>query len=231
MNSAESHDLPSSTADTGDIVSGPAPREDASEWERVGDGDQAAFQRVFQRHVGDVYAFVARRCGDPTLAEDLTSEVFLQAWRQRTDVRPHDGSLRPWLYGVAANLVRQHWRSRNRFGRAIARLPIAESDQGHDDLVANGLDNRRRLDQLRRAVNQLPASQVEVWSMRVWEEMDYDAIALALDIPVGTVRSRLSRARARLRQLVPDDHAEPGPCNLSTSPSPPKEATVSKERR
>lgn len=193
----------------GDLVTEPSPNPDAADgtdWPRVGDADREAFQRVFERHVDTIHGFLLRRCGDLTLAEDLTSEVFLQAWRQRHTVRLHDGSLRPWLYGVASNLVRQHWRSRNRFGRAMARLPREVLDPGHDDLVASSLDNRARLHELQQAIDQLPAGQAEVWFMRVWEELEYDAIAVALSLPVGTVKSRLSRARARLRELVPDDH-------------------------
>lgn len=184
----------------------PDATDDTTDWPRVRDGDHAAFRRVFERHVGAIHGFLLRRCGDLTLAEDLASEVFLQAWRQRSRVQLHDASLRPWLYGVASNLVRQHWRSRSRFGRALARLPVEVPDHGHDDLVARGLDDRARLRDLRCAIDQLPADQAEVWFMRVWEELEYQAIAVALNLPVGTVKSRLSRARSRLRELMPDDH-------------------------
>lgn len=168
------------------------------------------------------YADAATR----VLAEDLASEVFLQAWQQRDHVHLHDGSLRPWLYGVASNLVRQHWRSRGRFGRAMARLPDDARDRGHADLVAASLDDRARLDELRSAVDQLPATQAEVLFLRVWEGLDYESMALTLNLPVGTVRSRLFRARARLRALVPATHHRGANSTPSSTPHPSGSAAV-----
>lgn len=191
--------------------------DDSQDWCLVQSGDHIAFGRVFERHADTMHRFLGRRCGDPDVAEDLLGEVFLQAWRQRDRVHLHEGSLRPWLFGVATNLVRRHWRGRSRFGRAVARLPRTEHQPNYEDAVVNSIDARRRFEHLRDAVEALPQAHVEVLLLRVWEGLDYDTIATALDVPVGTVRSRLSRARARLRDQLddkvdlPPDTGVPGP--------------------
>jgi RNA polymerase sigma-70 factor (ECF subfamily) len=171
---------------------------DARDWPLVADGDHAAFERVFDRHADLIFRFVRRRTGDGVLAEEIVSQVFLEAWRQRKTVRLLDGSLRSWLLGVASNLVRRHWRSLGRRERAIARLPDPAPIRDHADDVAGRTDDRLRLESLRAQLEGMPRIQVEVLLLWAWEELSYDEIARTLAIPVGTVRSRLSRARRYL---------------------------------
>lgn len=195
------------------------PTTDTDDWRLVKSGDRAAFERIFQRHADTVHRFLARRCGDVGIAEDLVGEVFLQAWRQRHRVDLHHGSLRPWLFGVANNLVRRHWRGRSRFGRAIARLPRPDQQPGHDEAIATSIDAQRRLERLRDAVESLPRAHAEVVLLRAWEGLDYEAIATVLDIPVGTVRSRLSRARTRLRDQLAGEDDTPAPAARDDPPT------------
>lgn len=170
---------------------------DAQDWPLVVGGDHRAFERVLDRHSDLVYRFVRRRTGDPSLAEDITAHVFLEAWRQRRTVRLLDGSLRSWLLGVAGNLVKRHWRTLARRDRAVARLPRPWSGDHADD-VADRVDEGQRLAEVRDRLMALPKAQRDVVLLWAWEGLSYAEIGLALNIPVGTVRSRLSRARTFL---------------------------------
>lgn len=185
---------------------------DAWDWPLVVDGDHAAFERVFDRHADLIYRFVRRRSGDVDLAEEIVSQVFLEVWRQRKRVRLLDGSLRSWMLGVASNLVRRHWRSLERGRRAVARLPDPTTVRDHADEVADRADGQRRLEELRVQLERMPHEQVEALLLWAWEELSYDEIAQVLEVPVGTVRSRLSRSRKRLNDFegtVTGDRAFP----------------------
>lgn len=171
---------------------------DAQDWPLAAAGDQDAFGRVFDRHADLIYRFVRRRTGDEDLAEDITAQVFLEAWRQRGKVQLRRDSLRSWLLGVAGNLVRRHWRSAQRGSRALGRLGVPGPVRDHAEDVAGRLDDVRRLAELRVRMESMPRSQLEVLLLWAWEQLSYEEIAEAVGIPPGTVRSRLSRARAHL---------------------------------
>jgi RNA polymerase sigma-70 factor (ECF subfamily) len=151
-------------------------------------GDPARFGEIFDRHFAAIHRYLTRRLG-ASQAEDLAAETFVIAFRSR---RRYDGSAadaRPWLFGIAANLLRRHWRTEQRRLRAYARTGV--------DPVADEIpDAERRLDaaaagpQLARALASISADDRE------------EQIALALEIPAGTVRSRLSRARKQLREQL-----------------------------
>jgi RNA polymerase sigma-70 factor (ECF subfamily) len=174
------------------------PHDDSGDWPLVVEGDQLAFGKVFDRHADLVYRFVARRTGDRDVAEDVTAQVFLEAWRQRSSIQLFDGSLRSWLLGVAANLVRRHWRSADRASRAIGRLRPPDPVADPSIEATERLDGERELRRLASRINALPAPQAEVLMLWAWEQLTYEEIAAVLGVPVGTVRSRLSRARAHL---------------------------------
>jgi len=186
--------------------------DDVRDWPLAVGGDDGAFERVFDRHADLIYRFARRRTGDVDLAEEIVSQVFLEAWRQRRRVELLGGSLRSWLLGVAANLVKRHWRSLDRRNRAIARFPLPVPVPDHADEVAERLDGQQRLSGLRTKLEKMPRKHVEVLLLWVWEELSYEEIARVLNIPVGTVRSRLSRARKRLSDgegTRPGDRAFP----------------------
>lgn len=131
------------------------------------------------------------------------SATFLQAWRRRTDVRLADQTVLPWLYGVAANVVRNDARRRRRRSQAFARLaPPAEGSADFTDDLAGRLDDERRMREVLGLIERLPAPDQDVLSLCLWQGLSYQDVAVALDVPVGTVRSRLSRARQRLRELL-----------------------------
>lgn len=172
-------------------------------WYEASRGSPIAFGTLFERHARAVYNHCFRRTGNWSLAEDLTSAVFLEAWRKRRDVLLHDGSLLPWLLGVATNLLRNHKRSLRRHQRALARLPIdRESADDLDDVIGR-IEDERQLTVVLALVDKLPRREQEVIALCVWEGLSYEAAAVALQSPVGTIRSRLSRARRRIRELLP----------------------------
>jgi RNA polymerase sigma factor (sigma-70 family) len=165
--------------------------------------DVAEFEQLFERHAPELLRYCFRRTADAALAEDLVSAVFLEAWRRRRDLRA-GSDRRPWLYGIATNLVRHQWRARRRHATALARLAAGRLDvAAADELVARQDEMRRVL----AAVASLPRREQDVLALCVWSGLSYEEAARALGVPVGTVRSRLSRARASLEKSGVRDRA------------------------
>jgi RNA polymerase sigma factor (sigma-70 family) len=180
---------------------------DAVLWQRAAAGETDAFGLLFERHVRTVYNYCFRRTGDWSQAEELTAVVFLEAWRRRREIRLERDDALPWLLGVATNLVRNLRRTHRRYRSAIERLPRERVADFAID-IDERLDDERQMRAVLRALGKLPRGDQDVLALCVWEGLSYEAAALALDIPVGTVRSRLSRARARLRELAPGNGHE-----------------------
>ena len=174
---------------------------DSELWDRAVDGDDEAFGVLFERHARAVYNHCFRRTASWADAEELTSAVFVEAWRRRRDLRPIDESARPWLLGVANNLLRNHRRSLRRYGAALARLPGPRHQPDPADDVAGRLADERRMRRVLTLVERLPRADQDVLALCAWSGLSYAEAAAVLGIPVGTVRSRLARARARLAEL------------------------------
>jgi RNA polymerase sigma-70 factor, ECF subfamily len=175
---------------------------DAELWTRSRAGDPNAFAVLFERHANAIYNYCFRRVGSWTTAEDLLSIVFLEAWRRRDKELPPDKVL-PWLYGIATNVVRNQRRSERRFAAALSRVPRLEPEPDFARGVAERLDDERQAQEALALLGKLPKREQDVYVLCAVEQLPYEDAALALDVPVGTVRSRLSRARARLRELDP----------------------------
>ncbi|MGI8614369.1 MAG: RNA polymerase sigma factor [Nocardioidaceae bacterium] len=171
-------------------------------------GDNAAFGALFERHGNAIYNYCFRRTASWDTAQDLTSAVFLEAWRANRRLAIHDGSALPWLYGIATNVCRNARRSGYRARRAMARLPRELATHDHADDVAGRIDDERRMRDVLDVINALPASQRDVVALVVWEGLDYAAAATALGVPIGTVRSRLSRVRSRLSEHLATPHIQ-----------------------
>jgi RNA polymerase sigma factor (sigma-70 family) len=167
---------------------------DAELWSLGCDGDHAAAGELFRRHAQAVFAFLVRRTGDRELAEDLTSTVFLEAWRKRGDVKLQGDSALPWLYGVALNCARNARRSLRRHRAALGRLALERPSPGSSE-------ETREVGRVLELLRRLPKDQRDVVVACAWTGLSYADAAFALGIPVGTVRSRLSRARTRLAEL------------------------------
>ncbi len=197
---------------------------------RIRDGDATAFAELFDAYARAVYNHAFRLTADWPVAEDIMSETFMAAWRMRERMDADGGSLRPWLLGIATNVARNHLRSNRRY-RAAAAAAAAEADRGalevvdHAGQVAGQVDDRRRLAATLRALALLKRPEREVLVLCLWEGMAYTDAAQALGVPVGTVRSRLSRARKRLAKLAAAELA------TATGGPPERAARKSSEKR
>ena len=174
--------------------------DDSVLWSRARSGDRDAFGALFERHARTIYNYCFRRVGDWSAAEDLVSIVFLEAWRRRDSKLP-EGKEVPWLLGVATNVVRNRRRSERRHAAALRRVPPPSPTADFAEDAAERLDDERLMARALALLAKLPLREREVFALCAWSDLSYEDAALALGIPVGTVRSRLSRARARLREL------------------------------
>ncbi|MER5311529.1 RNA polymerase sigma factor [Streptomyces sp. NPDC002773] len=179
--------------------------------ERVRSGDRAAFAEIFDEHARVVYAHAVRTTGDRALAEDVMSLTFLEAWRLRDKLRGEVRSVRAWLLGIATNVMRNTSRSARRHREAMSRLSLPEPLPDFSDEVVGQMVDAQRLAAAARALQRLKRTEREVFALVVWSDLGYAAAAEALGIPVGTVRSRLSRAREKLRRLVDEELAADPP--------------------
>jgi RNA polymerase sigma-70 factor (ECF subfamily) len=161
------------------------------------------FAAVFDRHYDAVHRYLARRVGGD-LADDLTAETFTAAFdaRRRYDTAHRDA--RPWLLGIATNLVRHHYRGEVRRLRAYARLDRQVDRQDGLGEVDARLDAALAGPAIVEALMCLSPGDRDALLLFAWADLRYEEIAVALRIPVGTVRSRLHRARSRLRELLGD---------------------------
>ncbi|MFF7887906.1 RNA polymerase sigma factor [Streptomyces sp. NPDC007896] len=181
---------------------------------RVRAGESSAFAELFDSYARAVYNHAFRLTADWSTAEDVMAATFLEAWRLRDRVDPEGGSLRPWLLGIATNTARNQYRSNRRYRRAAQAAAAAElSVPDHAEDVAGQVDDRRRLATALAALATLRPPEREVIALCLGEGLDYEAAAEALGIAVGTVASRLSRARKKLRTLT-----DPGPARQEPGP-------------
>jgi RNA polymerase sigma factor (sigma-70 family) len=164
---------------------------------------------LFDRYFTVIHRYLERRIGAEG-ADELSAEVFRVAFEQRRRFLALQESALPWLYGVATNLLLKHWRRERRHLRALARFR-ATSDRGNPALegAEERLDARSARTQLLGALASLPQGDRDVVVLIAWEELSYEEVAAALAIPVGTVRSRLNRARRTLRERLGVNGNEP----------------------
>jgi RNA polymerase sigma factor (sigma-70 family) len=159
------------------------------------------FASLFDRHAVGVHRYLGRRVGER--ADDLLSETFLIAFRRRAAYRPERLEVRPWLIGIATNLVHGHVRTEQRRYRALVRAaaePVghgADPGESTDRLAAEALRGP-----LSAALAGLKTRDRDVLLLFAWGELSYEEIATVLAIPVGTVRSRLNRARRQTRAAL-----------------------------
>jgi RNA polymerase sigma-70 factor (ECF subfamily) len=172
---------------------------DTATWARARDGDEDAFGVIFDRYADRIFRFCFRRTADAQLAEDLTSVVFLEAWRRRSTVSPD--SVAAWLFGVALNVVRNGNRSVQRHAIALSRLPPPTVEPDFADEVVDRADIEAEMRSVLDAVAVLPSLDQEIIAFCIWDELSTREAAQALGMSEGAVRTRLHRARRRLEQL------------------------------
>lgn len=163
-------------------------------------GDPELFASLFDRHADEIHRYAARRLG-PELAEDVTAEVFLVAFRARARYDRTRSDARPWLYGIATNVVSQHRRAERRRTQAMAKVTI-ERPGTFDERSADRVTAEQLQPRLAKALTKLSAAERDLLLLVAWADLTYEDAALALGVPVGTVRSRLHRLRAKLRRAL-----------------------------
>ncbi|MEW2356261.1 RNA polymerase sigma factor [Spirillospora sp. NPDC029432] len=159
------------------------------------------FAELFHRYFDEIHGYVARRLGTDA-ADDIAAETFLAAFRRRDRFDPARGAVRPWLYGIATNLVGLHRRAERRRYRALARTPADGAAPGHDDRVAAWVTAGGAGGELARALARLSPGERDVLLLIALADFTYDEVAAALDLKNGTVASRLNRARKKLREAL-----------------------------
>ncbi len=164
--------------------------------------DGEAFALLFDRHSVAVHRYLARRIGTGP-ADDLLAQTFLIAFERRAAYQTERVGARPWLYGIATNLLHRHHREEVRLYRAVARAAAdPAATDGVADRVAARVDAGAVSRHLAAALAELKQPDRDVLLLFSWADLGYDEIARALDIPVGTVRSRLHRARTIVRAAL-----------------------------
>ncbi|MFI6942120.1 RNA polymerase sigma factor [Streptomyces sp. NPDC050418] len=153
-----------------------------------------AFAPLVERHAVALHGYFARRA--PGAADDLLAELWLQAYATRRGFDPERGTARAWLFGVARNVLSGHWR------RLAQERPMAlagDTETVDWAAVDARLDASALAPELRRVIGELPSEERELLLLVAWEELSPTEAAAVVGIPAGTARSRLHRARARLR--------------------------------
>jgi RNA polymerase sigma factor (sigma-70 family) len=168
-------------------------------------GDAEEFGVLFDRHAARLHRYCASRIGRDD-ADDVVADVFCVAFRDRGRFDAGRTDALPWLYGIATNLLRRHWRQESTRYRAVARASVPEASA--EERAIDRTDAHGYLDLITSTLARMPRRQREVLLLFALAELDYPEIAQALGIPAGTVRSTLHRARKRLQKVLPV-HARP----------------------
>jgi RNA polymerase sigma-70 factor (ECF subfamily) len=172
--------------------------------------DPVQFGALFDRHATVLHRYLVRRLG-PDDADGMVSEVFRIAFEKRGTYDLARPTARPWLYGIATNLLAKHRRREARRIHAVARLAAQRlSPVDLADAVSATVDASAQWRRVAGAVMSLPEPERDALMLHVWEALSYEDVADALGVPVGTVRSRLHRARGRLRELAEPSGREDG---------------------
>lgn len=160
------------------------------------------FAGLYDRHHADIHRYVAARLGTEA-ADDLAAETFLVAFKKRRAFDPRRGVVRAWLYGIATNLVADHRRNETKRLAVLCRSAgRATTEHGHEDRVVTRVDAASAQGRLAAALGDLPAGDRDVLLLVALAGLGYDEVGQALGIPVGTVGSRLNRARRKLRAAL-----------------------------
>lgn len=163
--------------------------------------EPGAFASIFDRHAPAVYRYAAQRVGDH-VAEDVMSETFLVAFEKRAGFDPAVESARPWLLGIATRLMHKHARLEARAWKGMVAGVAASLAPDVIEQAGARLDAARLTRRLASALRGLSASDRDTLLLYAWGDLDYAGVAAALEVPIGTVRSRLNRARRLLRQAA-----------------------------
>ncbi|RXZ66976.1 RNA polymerase sigma factor [Agromyces albus] len=177
-------------------------RSDAALWLEATSGTEESFGVIYDRYRARIFRKAYSRVLDVSEAEDIVAMVFLEAWRRRSSVRFVDGSLLPWLLVVTTNVSLNSERSGRRYRRLLAKLPPAEHVDDPSLEITERLDGEPASKELSAALRRLSPIEQRVVELCLVEELPMASVASVLDLPIGTVKSRLHRARAKLRESL-----------------------------
>jgi RNA polymerase sigma factor (sigma-70 family) len=167
-----------------------------------------AFAVLYDRYAAQLYRYAYRRVG-AEVAEDVVAETFLAAFRGRDRYDVGRPSALPWLLAILTKELARHHRTENARYRTLARAGHDPGEEAFADQVAETVTAQARRGQLSAALAKLPARDRDVILLIAWADLSYEEVAQTLAIPVGTVRSRLNRARRKLREAL-DHHMTGG---------------------
>jgi RNA polymerase sigma factor (sigma-70 family) len=177
--------------------------QDAHLWERCINGDAEALGALFERHSDAVFRYCLSRTESWHDAEELVSVTFLEAWRHRNSLTLQRDSLLPWLLGVATNAAKNKARSTRRYEQFLGRLPHSSAAPDHSAAADDRIDVQRQVRDLLDGTPSLSSGERDVLLLCVMHGYSYEDTATTLDIPIGTVRSRVNRAKKKLRTAAP----------------------------
>lgn len=188
-------------------------RTDAGLWLEATTGTERSFGVLFERYRIRVFRKAYAHLKSVHDAEDVVAIVFLEAWRSRAKVRIVDGSILPWLLSVTSYVLLNQARGTRRWQRLLAALPEPEEQADHADDVLGRLNQNAQLRAVYDAMTTLNAQERSIIDLIVIEELPVATVAAVLDIPIGTVKSKLHRAREKIRRRIPshlmrDDRSE-----------------------
>jgi RNA polymerase sigma factor (sigma-70 family) len=163
--------------------------------------DPERFAVIFDRHADEIHRYAARRLGQQAAA-DVVSEVFLAAFRNRGRYQASRADARPWLYGIATNVISQQLRADGRRAHLLAAVAAAAPAEFAADDIGDRLAAQRLHQVLAGVLAGLSPADRELVLLVAWAELSYEQAAQALQIPIGTVRSRLHRVRAKVRRAI-----------------------------
>ena len=169
--------------------------------------DPEQFTAVYDRYFRDIYRYVAGRL-DTQAADDIAAETFLVAFGQRDRFDPGRGSLRPWLFGIATNLVARHRRTEARHYRALSHTGTESVIESHENRVVTSVTAEQMRARLIRALAALSPGERDVVLLVALSQLSHEEVAEALGISYGTVGSRLSRARKRLQNAIDQEEVD-----------------------
>ena len=179
-----------------------AERDDASVIGRSRN-EPEVFEIVFRRYADQIQRYVSRRIGADA-ADDVVAETFLLAFRQRDRYDLSRASARPWLYGIATNLIGRYRRTEVRHFHALARVGVDQVAESFTDRVDAAVSASAVNRRLAAALAALPAAYRDTLLLVAWGDLSHEEAAAALRVPAGTVRSRITRARGKLRRSLGD---------------------------
>jgi RNA polymerase sigma-70 factor (ECF subfamily) len=168
------------------------------------------FAAVFDRYYPEIHGYVVRRLGQ-SMADDTASETFLIAFARRGLYDTAYADARPWLYGIASNLIARHYRAEQRRLHAFARIGCTDVSEGHADQAILRLDAQSRRAALAAALAEISEADRDVLLLVAWADLTSEQAGQALGIPAGTARSRLHRARKQIRAALD----QLGPTNMT----------------